>query len=413
VTVDDGLVVSAPETDLDPFSDESLADPVPWQTWLRETAPVVRLARYGCYVVSRHADVKAVLRNWADFESSAGTGLQNYRREPSWRPRSLLLETDPPEHEEYRRAVDPLVSPRALQEHRPRFAATAAALIDGLLARRDVDAVTDLAEPYVVGVFADVVGLPEEGREHLLPYGRSLFNSFGPLNERFRRTQQAAAEATGWVLDRCRREELTPGGVGARIWALTDDGTVSEDEAPVLVRSLLGAGLDSTVTGIAATVQLLAAHPDQWALLRADPGLARHAFEETLRLDSPVQNVFRTTTRDVVVDGVAIPAGEKVMLLLAAADTDPRRYDDPLSFRLERRGHGQLDLGLGVHQCIGQHIARTEVEVLLQELAARVGTLTLRGEGERELNNSLRAWRSVPLSLTPPDEADGAPRAAH
>jgi len=101
------------------------------------------------------------------------------------------------------------------------------------------------------------------------------------------------------------------------------------------------------------------------------------------------------------------------MLQPAAADPAPRRYDDPLSFRLERRGHGQLDLGLGVHQCIGQHIARTEVEVLLQELAARVGTLALRGEGEREPNNSLRAWRSVPLSMTPAVQAEGAPRAAH
>jgi 4-methoxybenzoate monooxygenase (O-demethylating) len=393
--------VEAAETDLDPFASASLADPVPWQTRLREQAPVLRLTRYDAYVVTRHADVKAVLRNWADFESSAGTGLQNYRREPSWRPRSLLLETDPPEHTHYRAAVDPLLLPRALAHLRPGFEAAAHALLDRLLTRERVDVVTELAEPYVVQVFGDAVGISEEGRENLLPYGHSIFNSFGPLNELFRRTRAAAAGSTEYVLGRCQRDALTPDGIGARIWALADEGTVTEAEAPLLVRSLFGAGLDSTVAGIAATVHCLATHPDQWQLLRAEPDLARHAFEETLRYESPVQNIFRTTTRDVVVAGTRIPAGEKVMLLLASANTDPRQYDEPLAYRIQRRGRGQLDLGLGIHQCIGQHVARMESEVLLRALAERVRTVTLLGPGERELNNSLRGWGALPVALAP------------
>ncbi|WP_345771561.1 cytochrome P450 [Geodermatophilus sabuli] len=395
------VVATAPDSDLDPFSEESLADPVPWQTALREQAPVVRLTRYGAYVLTRHADVKAALRNWAEFESGAGTGLQNYRTEPPWRPRSLLLETDPPEHTHYRGAVNPLLLPKALAGLRPRLDAAAHGLLDRLLPLRDVDAVADLAEPYVVEVFGDAVGLPAEGREHLLPYGHGIFNSFGPLNDLFRRTQAAAAPATEWVLAKCRREELSDDGLGAAVWALTDDGTVTEQEAPVLVRSLLGAGLDSTVTGIAAAVQCLAANPAEWELLRADPGLARHAFEEVLRYESPVQNIFRTTTQDVVVSGTGIPAGQKVMLLLAAANADPRQYDDPLAFRVQRRGHGQLDLGLGIHQCIGMHLARMEGEAVLRSLAERVGELRLRGAGRRKLNNSLRGWASVPVTLDP------------
>ncbi|MFW3168745.1 cytochrome P450 [Geodermatophilus sp. CPCC 206100] len=391
--------VEAPETDLDPFALENLADPVPWQTALREQAPVLRLTRYDAYVVTRHADVKAVLRNWGDYESSAGTGLQNYHREPSWRPRSLLLETDPPEHTHYRGAANPLLLPKALQHLRPEFEAAAHRLLDRLLGRERVEVVTELAEPYVVQVFADAVGIGEEGRENLLPYGHSIFNSFGPLNDLFRHTQAAAAGSTEWVLGRCQREELRPGGIGAGIWALADDGTVTEQEAPLLVRSLFGAGLDSTVAGIASTVQCLAAHPGQWELLRADPGLARHAFEETLRYESPVQNIFRTTTQDVVLAGTRIPAGEKVMLLLASANTDPRQYDAPLEYRIERRGHGQLDLGLGIHQCIGQHIARMEGEALLRALAERVREVRLLGPGERKLNNSLRGWASLPVAL--------------
>ncbi|WP_369139762.1 cytochrome P450 [Modestobacter versicolor] len=392
---------TAPESEVDPFSLDALADPVPWQTQLREQAPVVRLSRYGAYVLSRHADVKAALRNWADFESGAGTGLQDYRKEPSWRPRSLLLEHDPPEHTRYRDAVDPLLLPRALQHLRPVFEQAASALLDRLLPAGRIDVVTDLAEPYVVQVFADAVGLGTEGREHLLPYGHSIFNSFGPLNDLFRSTQQAAAGATEWVGAQCRRESLAGDGIGAAVWALADDGTVTEQEAPILVRSLLGAGLDSTVAGLSAAVQCLAARPDQWAVLRADPDQARHAFEETLRYESPVQNVFRTTTRDVVVAGTRIPAREKVMLLLAAANADPRRYEDPLEFRVGRRGHGQLDLGLGVHQCIGQHVARMEGEAFLRVLARRVAAIDLLGPGERKPNNSLRSWKSLPVALTP------------
>jgi 4-methoxybenzoate monooxygenase (O-demethylating) len=391
----------APESDVDPFSVENLTDPLPWQECLREQAPVVRLSRYGCYVLTRHADVRAALRNWAEFESGAGTGLQNYREEESWRPRSLLLETDPPEHTHYRGAVNGFLLPRGVAHLRAAMEQAATALLDPLLDRGEADVVPDLAEPYVVQVFGDAVGLGKEGRENLLPYGHSVFNSFGPLNDLFTETQAGAREATEWVLAHCRRDALSDDGLGARIWGLVDDGTVTEQEAPLLVRSMLGAGLDSTITGLAAAVQCLAANPDQWARLRADPGLAGHAFEETLRYESPVQNIFRTTTQDVVVSGTRIPAGEKVMLLLASANSDPRQFDEPRAFRIDRRGQVHVGLGMGIHQCVGQHMARLEADVLLRALAERVERIELLGPGERRLNNALRSWRSLPVRLVP------------
>jgi cytochrome P450 len=395
----EGAGTAAPESDVDPFSVENLTDPLPWQECLREQAPVVRLARYGCYVLTRHSDVRAALRNWAEFESGAGTGLQNYRTEEPWRPRSLLLETDPPEHTHYRGAVNGFLLPKAVAHLRAGMERVATALLDPLLARGEADVVPDLAEPYVVQVFGDAVGLGQEGRENLLPYGHSVFNSFGPLNDLFAETQAGAREATEWVLSQCRRDALSDDGLGARIWGLVDDGTVTEQEAPLLVRSMLGAGLDSTITGLAAAVQCLAANPDQWARLRADPGLAGHAFEETLRYESPVQNIFRTTTQDVVVSGTRIPAGEKVMLLLASANSDPRQFDEPRAFRIDRRGQVHVGLGMGIHQCVGQHMARLEADVLLRALAERVERIELLGPGERRLNNALRSWRSLPVRL--------------
>ena len=135
-----------------------------------------------------------------------------------------------------------------------------------------------------------------------------------------------------WIAAHCTRDALTPGGLGDRIYASADEGTITEDEAALLVRSLLTAGVDTTVIGLGCALDCLARDPAQWRLLREDPSLAGAAFEETLRYASPVQTFFRTTTREVEVGGVRIGAGEKVLLFLAAANRDPRRWPDPERF---------------------------------------------------------------------------------
>jgi cytochrome P450 len=347
--------------------------------------------------MARYEEVSAALKSWKTFSSAAGAGLSNFRKEKPWRTPSLLLEADPPAHDRARDVVAPLLTPRALRAVREHFEREANALVDRLVALGSFDAVTQLAEVYPIKVFGDAVGLPEEGREHLLPYATLVFNAFGPRNQLLEDATANAQAAQPWIAANCQRGALRPGGFGAQIWAAADAGKIPEEWAPLLVRSLLTAGLDTTINGLAASVYALASHPDQWSMLQADPSLVKFAFEETIRWESPVQTFFRTTTRDVEVARVRIPAGEKVLLFLGAANRDPRQWDNPDRFDIRRNASGHVGFGMGVHQCVGQSVARLEGELVLTALARRVERIEITGPPQRRLNNTLRAWGSLPV----------------
>jgi cytochrome P450 len=160
--------------------------------------------------------------------------------------------------------------------------------VDRLATLSHFDAVSQLAEAYSLKVFGDAVGLPEKGRENLLPYANMVFNAFGPRNQLLEDAMAHAQPVQQWIAASCRREALRPGSFGAQVWAAVDAGKIPEEWAPLLVRSLLSAGLDTTINGIAAAIYALASHPEQWSLLHQDPSLAKLAFEETIRWESPV-----------------------------------------------------------------------------------------------------------------------------
>jgi len=176
-------------------------------------------------------------------------------------------------------------------------------------------------------------------------------------------------------------------------------GDITPAEAPLLVRSLLSAGLDTTVNGIGAAVYCLARFPDQFARLRNDPTLARNAFEEAVRFESPVQTFFRTTTRDVEIGGARIGEGEKILMFLAAANRDPRRWDRPDHYDVTRRTSGHVGYGSGIHMCVGQLVARLEGEAVLTALAKRVSDIGITGPVQRRFNNTLRGLESLPITL--------------
>ena len=394
-------VTSVPVDDVDPFGHEVLEDPLPMHERLREAGPLVHLSRYDVFAVARYAEVHAALVDWQEFESGAGVGLSNFRTEAPWRPPSLLLEADPPRHDAPRRVLSTVLGPRALRQLRDRWAADAEQLVDSVLtAGTEFDAVPTLAEAFPLRVFPDAVGLGPDGREHLLPYGDHAFNAFGPDNDLVAKGAPRVAELSGWVGEQCRREALSDDGFGAAIWAAADRGEVTPQQAPLLVRSLLTAGVDTTVHALSAIVHAFATNPDQWARLVADPALARVAFDEAIRLESPVQTFFRTTTTDVQIGNTVVPAGHKVLMFLAAANRDPRRWTDPDRFDLSRDPSGHVGFGMGLHQCVGQHVARLEAEAVLTALARRVRTIELTGPARRHHNNTLRAWASVPVRLT-------------
>lgn len=399
----DMLSRTFPSNDTDPFGAAVLEDPAEFHAALRDAGPVVYLTRYDVYAMARYEQVHAALVDWQDFQSSAGVGLANFRYEKPWRPPSLLLEADPPRHDAPRRVLSQLLGPRALRVLRERWFADAERLVEEVLAEPEFDAVPALATAFPLRVFPDAVGVGPDGRENLLPYGNFAFNAFGPGNELVTRDAAEMPKWSGWVNEQCAREALRADGFGARIWAAADRGEITPEQAPLVVRSLLTAGVDTTVHGLAAVLYAFATHPEQWARLRAEPRLARVAFDEAVRWESPVQTFFRTATVDTRIDGMAegtvVPEGSKILMFLGAANRDPRHWADPDAFDLGRDPSGHVGFGMGIHQCVGQHVARLESEALLTALAARVTGFELAGPVRRHPNNTLRAWDSLPMRV--------------
>jgi len=392
-------VLSRPVSTADPFSHGFLSDPYPYHEALREAGPVVWLEQYGIWAMARHEQVRDALTDWQTYCSSAGVGLSDFRKEPPWRPPSIILEADPPLHTRTRAVLTRILSPAAIKVLREAFEREAETLIARLVEQREFDGVADLAEAYPLKVFPDAVGISQEGRENLLPYGSMVFNSFGPRNDLFEQAMANAGPVRDWIMSKCSRAALAPDGLGIQIYQAVDAGELSEDEAGMLVRSFLSAGIDTTVYGLGNTLYCLARYPEQWQVLRKNPNLIRGAFEEVLRFEAPVQTFFRTTTRSVDVGGVQLGDGEKVLLLFAAANRDPRRWERPDTFDVSRRAAGHMTFGTGIHGCVGQAVARLETEAVLGALAKRVELFELTAEPTRRLNNTLRGFDTLPLRI--------------
>ena len=390
---------NAPVLDLDPFSDETLVAPYGFDRALREAGEIAWIPEHGVWFSGQYDIVEAVFRDYETFESSAGTGITNTKTAGNWRKASVILENDPPEHAKYRRIMTSVLSQRVVRRLIDTFQQRADEMVDRAVSCGEFDA-AKLAESFPLQVLPDAVGFSPDGRHHLLPYSKLNFNSMGPRNELARTSAVEAQEAAEFVNWQMRREALAPGGLGHTIYGYADDGEISEADAGMLVRTFLSAGVDTTIFGIQFTLLGLATHPEAWAALRDDPGLARTAFEEGLRWNAPSPYIGRTAAKDTVVGATAVRAGEKVILNLAAANRDPNRWNDPERYDLARDTSGHLAFGTGIHGCVGQMMARMEATCLLGALARRVETFELAGEPVPFLNNWLRGFESLPVKVT-------------
>jgi len=392
----------APTVDVDPFSIEFFADPYPSHAALRDAGRVVWLSRYNIAATARYEEVRRALQDYKTFSSARGVGLADFSRHGRFRLPSLILEADPPTHTRSRAALTKALSPAVMRSLRESFAAAAEEMIARLVAKGECDGCSELAEAYPLKVFPDAIGMRPENRHYLLPYGDMVFNSFGPANELFQAAATRAQDVFPWVEAEALRRHLKPGGFGMILYQCVDAGEITEDEAHKLVRSMLTAGVDTTVNGIGAALYALARYPKQWERMRADPSrLAKAAFEEAVRFESPVQTFFRTTTCATELGGVRLEEGRKILLFLGAANRDPRQWQNPDAYDIERKVLGHVGFGAGIHVCVGQLLARLEGEVVLQALAKQVSRIELAGEPERRFNNTLRGLKRLPLRFVP------------
>jgi cytochrome P450 len=387
----------APVLDVDPFSIEFFADPFPVHEILRDAGPFVWLSKYSIGAVARYEHVREALTDWKTFSSARGVGMEDFVRHGRFRLPSLILEVDPPQHTRSRSVLVRVLSPPVLKRLREHFELDATALVDALVCRERFDGITDLAEVFPLRVFPDAIGIRREGREKLLPHADLLFNSFGPRNELF----QAAKDKVSfeWIEELGKRENLAPDGLGMLVHEAADRGEITHEEAPYLVRSLLQAGLDTTINALGASLYCLARFPSEWQKLRHEPKLAKAAFDEAIRFESPVQTFFRTATRTATLGGARLDEGNKVLMFLGAANRDPRQWADANRYDITRRVGGHVGFGAGIHACVGQLLAKLEGEIVLTALSRRVKTLRIVGNIERRYNNTLRGLASLPLEV--------------
>ena len=390
-----------PVWDIDPYDEAILVNPLPFFDALREKGGMVYIPRYEVLACGRYEETREVFYDHKRFLSSRGVGMADFKLHEPWRPPSIVLEVDPPVHTSNRRVIMRALSPAVVRQLEADFAEDAAALVEDVLAQGEIEGVGALAEAFPTRVFPRAVGIKDPDARKLVDYGAMVFNAVGPDNDLRRRIMAKAADIVPWINAHCERDQLTEDGIGATIYAATDSGEISEAEAGMLIRSLLSAGVDTTVSGIGSALWCLAQHPDQFVRLKSDPAnLAGPAFEEVLRFCTPVQAFFRTAGEDTTVSGIEIEEGSKILCVLGAANRDPAKFENPEAFDITRDARGHLALGVGVHSCVGQIIARAEGRAILKALAERVERIEFAGEPTWRPNNSMRALDRLPLRLT-------------
>jgi 4-methoxybenzoate monooxygenase (O-demethylating) len=377
-----------------PFAPATVADPHPAAAALRESHAVAHLPELDVWAITRHADVKAALRDHGTFSSVGGPQLV-----PGGRPAEtgIIISSDPPMHTRVRKAIARFFTPRSMAQLEAGIRSRTTAAIDRLLAG-EADAIEILAEPVPVHVFCDLMGLGLDGREDLPRFADAVFDLMGPAGERTAAAMARMDEFGAYVMGAATGGGFTEGSIGAHIFGpAVADGELDLEEAISLFAGVLVAGMDTTSNFLGNALHLFATEPEQWQHLRDDPSGIDAACDEVLRHEAPVQYFFRHVAQEVTIGDDTIPEGARAMLMYGSANRDPRQFDDPDRFDIGRPRPDHVAFGHGIHLCLGAPLARLEGRVVLEELVARVAHLEPAGPAERKQVNVIRGFRRLPL----------------
>lgn len=388
----------APTYGADLYSHSAIVDPYPHYAAMRALGPVVWLSRHRVFALTRYVDCKATLLDDGIFRSGRGVALNPIANRLS---RGTTLNSDDEEHGSRRRLVAHRLTPRALRTMRDDIETQAVAIVDRAVARGTVDGVADIASALPLSVVPDLIGWPEDGREHLLEWAGATFDGLGPTNRRSAHSTFGVASMMAFARRTVRQRALTPGSLGADILDAVDAGTIDERAARALMVDYLGPSLDTTISAISGALHLLATHSAQWDLLRADPSLVNATVNEVVRYVSPIRAFARWVARDTEIAGTRVRAGQRVLVLFASANRDELAWDEPDRFDIRRDAAHQLGFGHGTHGCAGQGLARLETSAILRALLERVERIEPAGEPEWAINNIIRRHQRLPLTLAP------------
>jgi len=317
-----------------------------------------------------------------------------------------MLSVEPPEHTRYRKTVSSVFTTRAVAALRERVERAATDLLDGVIAGPTdrVDVVDAYCAQLPVTVIGDILGVPDHDRPRILEFGELAAPSLdvGLSWDQYLRVERGLDGFTTWLEQHLGHLKRHPGDdLMSQIIAAGDEGTrLSDEELRATAGLVLAAGFETTVNLLGNGIRILLEHPDQLAMLRADPDLWPGAVEEILRLESPVQLSARLALVDTEVAGHQIAAGELVILYLAGANRDPAVFEDPHRFDVTRDNAGKhLSFSGGRHFCLGAALARAEGEVGLRAFFDRYPDARLAGDGNRRDTRVLRGWATLPITL--------------
>jgi cytochrome P450 len=318
------------------------------------------------------------LKDWQAFSSTS----RPWHDPNSVRPEILLVD-DPPRHTAVRTVIASALSPKALAKMATAFSADADALLQEVKQRETIDAVAAISRPFVYKVLPDLLGLPKAGRENMTAFGHMVWATLGPQNELFHEAMENVGPGHRVGRQLLQRENLDPEGLGMQMFLAADRGAITQDEAKLLVGILLSAAADTTVMTVSTAMRAFSLFPDQYQALRRDPSLARSAFEESLRWDSPSRMAgthrdARRRDRRLRDSGrrTLRPHVRRGRTAIRASGPDPDRFD------LRRDLRGNLGWGYGIHACVGRTLALLEADALLGALIKHIERFEPAGEPE-------------------------------
>lgn len=426
------MTVSATElSQLNPFDPAVLQCPFPHYAAMRADAPVLFLKNLGMFFVTRHDLVQEVAKDHKTFSNMFGgtsmplpPGDAEKLREvfDEGYPRvSTMLTADQPEHTRYRRLVSKAFSARAIADLEPEIRRITNMLIDEWIHAGRVEFVSEFAVGLPVRVIARALNVPDD---RLADFKRWSDDSIAGIGTNISIDERVAAERGvnefqhyfAAELDKRRTEpqdDLLTKLLDARVddedaAEVTDRRPLDVPEMLSIIQQLLVAGNETTTKMLTEMMKLLAEHPEEWTKLKADPARVPAVVEETLRLSTPTQGMFRIATRDTELGGVPVPAGSRLVIVYSSANRDEAVFGaDPDGFDPDRPALGEhLAFGKGIHFCVGASLSRLEGRIALTELVRRIGSFTLADTNEFEVFPSflLRGLKRLELDIVPTTE---------
>ena len=379
---------------------------------LRESFPVCWMddpyTDTGYWAVTRQAELDQVSKQPRLFSSAAKSPLLNEVAEDQLAlQRTLMLAMDPPEHIKYRRIVRNAFTPAAVDSYREHFAEVAAELVDGALGGGECEFVSAIASELPLVAICEILGVPVEDRRRFFEWSNTMIGADDPdycASEEDRDRASAELYAYADTIMAQYRDSPRDDIVGALLRGAVDGEALSEDEFRSFMLLLIVAGNETTRNQTSHLMRLLIQHPEQYELLVDEPERVGDAVLEALRYNSPVVAFRRTAMRDTELGGQPVRAGDKVVLFYQSASADEAFFAEPDRFDITRPRREPVEgrlraFGIGEHFCLGSHLAKLQMNIVLDAIVRRMRRPRLNGEVRWLRSHFINGIKEMPIKF--------------